>query len=83
MCVCVIVWQEGEGVARKYQEEQLDFYERNWISSRHIIIVEHFHGSRPSEDKKPAQWGRGTQAGSQRGHTQSVYPAHRKSPLMI
>lgn len=64
-CVCVWLSDRGvEGVARKYQEEQLDFYERNWISSHHIIIGEHFMGADPRRTKKAAQYGRGTQTES-------------------
>ena len=91
VCVCDCLTQGWKGVARKYQEEQLDFYERNWISSRHIIIGEHFMGADPRRTKKAAQFGRGTQteSGKERGRERdrvvihSVYPAHRKSPLMI
>lgn len=75
-----------EGVARKYQEEQLDFYERNWISSRHVIIVEHFMGADPAEDKKLLNKGERHKQPIGERETEwlySVYPAHRKSPLMI
>ena len=64
VCVCDCLTQGWKGVARKYQEEQLDFYERNWISSRHIIIGEHFMGADPRRTKKAAQFGRGTQTES-------------------
>lgn len=76
VCVCDCLTEGWKGVARKYQEEQLDFYERNWISSRHIIIGEHFMGADPRRTKKAAQYGRGTQteSGKQRerqsGYTQ-------------
>lgn len=53
VCVCALVCvsEEVDWVTRKYWGEQLDFYERNSISSCHIIIIERLVGANPLREE--------------------------------
>lgn len=79
--LCLCVWKTRENSSHGSTRRSNYFYEGNWISGPHIIIIENVVGSGASEERKPSE--QGSRSQRQIGYTRSVCPGCRRSPLMI